>query len=73
MTAPVSYDPAPVLDRREYLHLLDREIAEQLGVTTGTIRNWRSGRRRLTRKRADELAIGLGLHPVLIWPEWGAL
>ena len=74
MPAPsATFDPRPILARHEFVHLLDREIGEQLGVSSRTIQNWRGGKRRLSRKRADELAVGLGLHPVLIWPEWGHL
>ena len=73
MPAPnVSFDPRPIL-ARFHPDLHDREIAEQLGVSWRTIQNWRGGQRRLTSKRADELAIALGLHPVLLWPEWGHL
>jgi len=43
-------------------------LAEIVGVDRGTVHRWsRSG---LDEHRADEVAIAVGLHPALIWPEW---
>jgi len=72
-TRTVTFDPIRLIARYCNQGMTDREIAEELGVSIRTVQGWRSGRQRLTRTRADELAIGLGLHPVLLWPEWGAL
>ncbi len=44
-------------------------LAGRLRVSRNSIYRWR--RNGLTPKRADELAVELGLTPHLLWPEWG--
>ena len=49
--------------------LTNREIGLLMGVSRSAVANLRN--RGLTRYRADEFATRvLGLHPVLVWPEW---
>lgn len=42
------------------------ELARRAGVSEGSLRaaRWRGG---LSVRKADELAVRLGLHPVLVW------
>lgn len=47
------------------------EIAEILGVADRTISRWTNGQR-ISETVADRVAIKLGTHPCLIWPEWWA-
>jgi hypothetical protein len=48
--------------------LNDGEIAAQLGIARGNVYYYRKAG--LTLNMADRLAIGMGLHPILVWPEW---
>lgn len=43
-------------------------LAAELGVPPQTIYRWR--RRGIPPYRADELAVELGSHPLIIWPAW---
>ncbi len=45
--------------------LTARRLAAELGVSGTTVRN--AGRRGLNDRQADEWAIRLGLHPLLVW------
>lgn len=45
------------------------EIAQRCSVTRRTVYRWRAAGS-LTWMKADEVAVTLGLHPVLIWPEF---
>lgn len=62
------YDPAPILAL--FHGAVDEEVADRLGVSLSAVQRWRTGTRRIRAQTADELAIHIGLHPVLIWPEW---
>ena len=62
-----TFDPAPVLD--DYPGRTDRELAGLLDVSVPTIRSWRTGRRQLKATQADTLAIRVGLHPAILWPD----
>jgi hypothetical protein len=66
-----SYDPTPILARFP-ADASSQEVASYLDVSQSLIRYWRCGRRRLSEETADRIAIRLGLHPLNIWPEWGA-
>ena len=46
-----------------------RELGVRVGVTVDTVRKW-AHRDRVPDLRADALAVALGLHPSLLWPEW---
>ena len=63
-----TFDPSPILDR--FAGNKDRDTADILGVGVHTVRSWRTGRRRIKATAADRLAVGLGLHPAELWPEW---
>lgn len=66
--AHATFDPAPIL--ADFPGRSSTELAEILNVTPCTIRGWRTGRRRLKVEKADELAIRIGTHPALLWPDW---
>jgi hypothetical protein len=63
------FDPAPVM--AQLRGLTDREAAERIGADRQMVNFWRNGRRRMTEETADRAACALGLHPTLLWPEWG--
>ena len=44
------------------------ELAYLTGISARTLH--RSFQRGLTDNTADRAAIGLGLHPIIIWPHW---
>lgn len=44
-------------------------LHELLGTSPEQVRRWRKGQR-ISRLAADRAACRLGLHPLLIWPEW---
>lgn len=64
-----TYDPAPLMAL--FHNADDYEIAQRLGVSRSAVRFWRTGDRRISAGVADEITIRIGLHPVLLWPEWG--
>jgi len=64
-----TYDPAPLMAL--FHNADDHEVARRLGVSRSAVRFWRTGGRRISATAADEITIRLGLHPVLLWPEWG--
>lgn len=69
---PSGFDPAPILARFP-ADAKVTEIADELGVSTSTVHHWRGGRRRLSEELADQLAIRIDSHPLLIWgPDWEA-
>lgn len=43
--------------------------AEALGVSRRTVERWKAGGN-VDPRRADELAVRIGTHPLLIWPHW---
>lgn len=45
-------------------------ISEVLGVLPSTIERWRCTTCNLEFKRADEMAVRIGLHPCEIWDNW---
>lgn len=47
---------------------LDLTLAERLGISRAQVQKARI--EGLTELQADEWAIALGYHPLLIWPEW---
>lgn len=64
------FDPAPIL--AHFADVEDLVAAETLGVHIDTIRNWRTGRKRLKAAAADRIAVRIGAHPGELWPEWWA-
>jgi len=46
-----------------------QRIADRCGVTPRTVHRWYSGVQ-LSERTADRVAIALGTHPALLWPEW---
>jgi hypothetical protein len=50
----------------------DDWLAEAFKVDRSTVLRWRSGRCRWSVYQADRYAIRAGLHPMIVWPEWGA-
>lgn len=66
----VNLDPTPLLAL--FHGARDDEVARFLNVHHTTVNKWRNGRRRIRYDTADRLAIELGLHPLNLWPEWGA-
>lgn len=51
-------------------HLSSQEIADLIGCERSSVRHWRRGTRMLTVWKADEFACALGLHPLLLWPDF---
>lgn len=51
-------------------HATAEVIADVLGVKPSTVERWRCTVCNLEFKRADELAIRLGLHPCEVWDNW---
>lgn len=47
----------------------DAALGVRLGVTHDVVQQYR--KRGLSWVQADELACRVGLHPVLVWPQWG--
>lgn len=45
------------------------KFAQMAGVSISAAMKWRH-LGRIPRDAADDVAIGLGLHPVMLWPEW---
>lgn len=63
------YDFAPVERQLTLAGLTTAtQIAECLGTTTRTFYRWRE--LGLSPATADAVARHLGLHPVLVWPDW---
>ena len=46
----------------------DRAIAERFGINRNAVANWRAYG--VTWPTADRIAIGLGLHPCEVWPDF---
>jgi hypothetical protein len=44
------------------------ELARRLGTTHGQVSKWRQ--RGLPPGPADRVAVAIGLHPALVWPDW---
>lgn len=61
------FDPAPVLG--QFPGARNAEIAEALDVAPSTVANWRAGRLRIGEWMADRIAVDLGLHISMLWPE----
>lgn len=49
-----------------------RCLATALGVAPRTVQRWQARGRVIPAKSCDRLAIGLGWHPCVIWPEWAS-
>jgi len=49
-----------------------QRIADRCGVTPRTVQRWCDGVQ-LSERTADRVAIALGTHPALLWPEWADL
>lgn len=45
-------------------------LAEAVGVTARTVHRWKAKGRVIPINSCDRLAINLGWHPCVIWPEW---
>lgn len=70
LTLTPSFNLCPERDEPfQLVKVTDAVIASELGVTRRTVRRWRHGTR-LTPRDADRYAVGVGLHPCLLWPEW---
>lgn len=63
----MTYDAVPLLELARCE--TDQITAEALGVSLRTIRRWRAGGN-VDHRMADELAIRIGSHPLLVWPHW---
>lgn len=50
-------------------HITDSEIALMLGAARGTVSSCRQ-RGWINHRTADQWAVALGLHPLLIWPDF---
>lgn len=48
----------------------DQEIGRILNINRVTVAKWRREPQMISEWYADELAIGLGMHPIQIWPDW---
>ena len=48
----------------------DKTVALMLNVNRVTVGKWRREPQLISEWYADELAIGLGMHPIEIWPDW---
>jgi hypothetical protein len=74
MTRPIggyrTFDPAPILSLPKFCNLMDDEIAADLDVTVSALRSWKGGRRVMSVKMADHVALRLGLHPTNVWDGW---
>jgi lambda repressor-like predicted transcriptional regulator len=76
-------DPAPLLAHLAVRSLAEldkatcsgvaemRAMATVAGVSRRTLYRWRSGAR-VSERHADRCAVALGLHPLLIWPDFHA-
>lgn len=52
----------------------DNEFARMVGVSNRAVARWRAAGDVIPWTTADKAAIGLGLHPIVIWPkEWADL
>ena len=53
---------------------LDRYGTGRLSAASGasrkSVERWRH-RGAVSERDADRVAVGLGLHPAMLWPEWG--
>ena len=69
MVAAQGWDPTPVL-----AHMPPNEtsaqVATRLGVSSGSVRAWRTGKRGIGSATDDRVALELGLHPSNLWPTW---
>jgi hypothetical protein len=68
-----TFDAAPLL-RQAVLAVQERpvtgeRVAEVLGTSLRQVRRWQAGAR-LQEETADRAAVALGLHPVMLWPDW---
>ena len=48
----------------------DKTVARMLNINRVTVGKWRRTPHQISEWYADELAIGLGMHPIEIWPDW---
>lgn len=48
----------------------DQTVARILNINRVTVGKWRREPQQISEWYADELAIGLGMHPIEIWPDW---
>lgn len=69
------FDPAPILAIAEQQcisageHPSIEALARRAGLSDNQIRRYRNGDRMFFHT-ADRVAINLGLHPGMVWPEW---
>lgn len=63
-------NPAAHEHENRPLFMPDHEIADLFGVHIRTIVRWRAGEHWLSVQLADRLACTIGLHPVLVWPDF---
>ncbi len=68
-----TFDATPLLRQAtlavEEPSLTGEQLAVALGTSRQQVRRWQAGGR-LQEETADRAAVALGLHPVMIWPEW---
>lgn len=50
--------------------LSDSTVATMLNINRITVGKWRREPQMISEWYADELAIGLGMHPIEIWTNW---
>jgi hypothetical protein len=48
----------------------DQTVARMLNVNRVTVGKWRREPQMISEWYADELAIGIGMHPIEIWSDW---
>jgi hypothetical protein len=63
--------PAINLINRYDPNMDDETLAEVFGVVRSTVCSWRNDGRNLSPYDADKYAIRIGLHPCLVWDDWG--
>jgi hypothetical protein len=68
LTRPGVFPFGPV--DAQVAHLSSRDVAELIGCESSCVRHWRRGARLLTVAKADAFACALGLHPLLLWPDF---
>jgi hypothetical protein len=57
----------------DYCGTDDATLAEMLGLTRRTVQRCRSEGRVISLKKAEDYAHALGVHPTVLWSEYGRL
>ena len=66
----VPTEPLRAYIRKTYVGINYRQIGNKLGTSQGAIQKLMTGNDVMLWNKADQYAIRLGLHPVLIWEDW---